>query len=155
MEDGVVESETEFQWVCVAQRLLCHALCFLVCAESLLGNRCLLITGRKLSDVSQEVSLHFREEDLCFIALRIWHQRVLQKVQDVLANARKLSFNLLLVVLDFLDILCITFDILFLLNGREYTPCGPSSSHNILECDGQNVPFFKREFLRSRFGKLS
>ena len=66
-------------------------------------------------------------------------QTVINEVEDVLANACKFSLDLLFVVLNFLDVLGVTFDVLLLLDGGEDAPGSAPCTHNILKGDSQNV----------------
>ena len=79
------------------------------------------------------------EENFRFVRLRVDKQGLVDEVEDVLANARKFCLDLLLVVLNFLDILGVALDVLLLLDGGKDAPGRASSSNNILEGNSQNV----------------
>lgn len=87
--------------------------------------------------------------------MRVRDQLILNKIQDVLANASEFSFNGLLVVFDFLNIFIISLDVLLLLDGGEHTPGGTTCSYNVFEGHGKDVSFLKGELLGSRLCKLS
>lgn len=151
----MVKGETQFKWVRVRQTLASLSLSLLVRSQGFLGNLRLLVRGRVLSDVAHEVGLHFVVKDLSIVALHVRHQGVIQKVQDVLADARQLVLNLLLVVLDFLDVLCVTFDVLLFLDRREDPPGCSSRTDNVLECNCQDVSLLDIELLGARLSELS
>lgn len=109
----------------------------------------LLVGRRVLGDVAHEVRLHFVIEHFSFVSLHIWHQRVLEEVKNVLANAGELALDLLLVVLDFLDVLSVALDVLLLLNGGEHTPGRTSRANHVLEGDSQDVSLLYSELLRA------
>ena len=79
------------------------------------------------------------EENFRFVRLRVDKQGLVDEVKDVLANARKFSLDLLFVVLNFLDILGVAFDVLLLLDGAKNAPGRASCTNNILEGNSQNV----------------
>ena len=79
------------------------------------------------------------EENFRFVRLRIDKQGLVDKVEDVLANARKFCLDLLLVILNFLDILGVAFDVLLLLDGGKDAPGRAPRTNNILEGNSQNV----------------
>ena len=79
------------------------------------------------------------EENFRFVRLRVNQQGLVDEVEDVLANARKFSLDLLFVVLNFLDILGVALDVLLLLDGAEDAPGRAPCTNNILEGNSQNV----------------
>ena len=64
MEDGVVESETEADWVSYGQVLLGDLLSLLVSKGSILGSLFLTVTIAELCDVPLVVALHLLIEDI-------------------------------------------------------------------------------------------
>ena len=155
VEDWMVEGKAQLQWVCVAQRLLGQSGSLLVGAKSFLRNRCLLISSWKLSNIAHEISFHLFKENFRFISLRVDKEGFVDEVEDVLANACKFCLNLLFVVLNFLDVLGVTFDVLLLLDGAENAPGRAPSSNNILEGNSQNVSLLQWQLLVAWLGKLS
>lgn len=147
MEDGMVESESQFKRVCVAERLLGVALGLFVGTKSSLCDGRSLVGSREFSDVTQEVGLHFEEKDLGLVTDGVGHQGVLEQVKDVLANACQFSLNLLLVVLNLLYVFRVALDILLLLDGREDTPRCSAGANHILESHCQDVPLLKGKLL--------
>ena len=143
----MVESESQFKRMCVAKRLLGVALGLLVGTKGSLCDGRSLVGCREFGDVTQEVGLHFEEENLGFVTVRVRHQGVLEQVKDVLANACQLCLDLLLVVLYLLHVLRVALDILFLLDGREDTPRCSAGANNIFESDCQDVPLLEGKFL--------
>ena len=112
----MIESQSKFKWMGIAKRLLRESLGLFVRSKGFLRDLGLLVRCGKLSDISDKVSLHLEEEHFSLITVRIGYQLILNKIQDVLANASEFSFNGLFVVLDFLDIFIIAFDVFFLLD---------------------------------------
>lgn len=85
-------------------------------------------------------------ENLGFPRFCLGDKGIIKYVQDILANAFKLGFNLLTVIADSSNVLIRPLGFLFLLDRGNDAPRGTSSSHNILVRDGQKISLIDGEF---------
>ena len=65
----MVEGEAQLKWMGIAEGLLCVALSLFVSTKCLLCDLSALIRSGVLSDVTQEVGLHLKEEDFALVAV--------------------------------------------------------------------------------------
>ena len=68
----MVEGEAQLKWMGIAEGLLCVALSLFVSTKCLLSNLSALVRRGVLSDVTQEVGLHLKEENFALIGVIVW-----------------------------------------------------------------------------------
>lgn len=85
-------------------------------------------------------------KDLGLSGLSLWDQRLVQDVEDILADLLKLRLDLLTVVTDGRNMLVGTLRLLLLLNRRDNAPGSTSGANNVLVGNGQKVSLVNAEF---------
>ncbi len=84
-------------------------------------------------------------EDLGLARFGLGDERLVQNVEDILANFLEFGLNLLAIIADGANMLVGTLRFFLLFNGRDYAPRGTSSSDNVLVGDREKVPFVNGE----------
>lgn len=92
-------------------------------------------------------------KDLGLSRLGLWDQRVGQDIEDILADFLEFELDLLTVLANDANVL-VVFGLLLLLNGRDDSPRGTSSTDDVLVCDRQQVALVDRE-LAGQLGLFS
>lgn len=98
------------------QRFLSDVVGVLVSRERLLCCGIALVCNCILCNVPIVVTFHLEQEDLGLFGVGLGDQVLLQKGEDILADASKLLLNLLLIVLDLFNVLSIALVVLLLLD---------------------------------------
>jgi hypothetical protein len=82
---------------------------------------------------------HLVVEDLGLARLGLGDERVVEDVEDILADLLELRLDLLAVVADGAEVLLRALGVLLLLDGRNDAPRRASGTDNVLVGDGQQV----------------
>jgi hypothetical protein len=85
-------------------------------------------------------------ENLGLATLRLGDERLVQDVEDILADFLQLGLNLLAVVADDGDMLVGAFGFLLLFDGGNDAPRGTSGSYDVLVCDRKQVTLIDGQF---------
>ena len=88
---------------------------------------------------------HLVVEDLGLARLGLGDERVVEDVEDILADLLKLGLDLLAVVADGADVLLRALGLLLLLDGRNDAPRRASGADNVLVGDRQKVALVNGE----------
>jgi hypothetical protein len=91
------------------------------------------------------VHAHLVVEDLGLAGLGLGDERVVEDVEDILADLLKLGLDLLAVVADGADVLLRALGLLLLLDRGDDAPRRASGTDNVLVGDGQKVALVNGE----------
>ncbi len=84
-------------------------------------------------------------EDLGLARLGLGDERLVQDVEDILADFLEFGLNLLAIVADSANMLVRALGFFLLLDRRDYAPRSTSGSNNVLVGDREKVPFVHSE----------
>lgn len=85
-------------------------------------------------------------ENLGFTSLGLGDQRLVQNVENILADALKFGLNLLAILADDRNILVGTLGFLLLFDRRNYAPGSTTGSDNILVGDREEIALVDGKF---------
>jgi hypothetical protein len=88
---------------------------------------------------------HLVVEDLGLASLGLGDQRVIENIQDILADILKLLLDLITVLLDDTDVLVGSLGLLLLLDGGDDAPRGTAGTNNVLVGNGEQVALIDSE----------
>lgn len=90
--------------------------------------------------------LHLVVEDLGLASLSLGNKRLVQNIENILANTLQLVFDLLTVVTDDGDVLLGALGFLLLLDGGDDTPGSTAGSNDVLVSNGEKVTLIDGKF---------
>lgn len=90
--------------------------------------------------------LHLVVEDLGLASLSLGNKRLVQNIENILANTLQLVFDLLAVVTDDGDVLLGALGFLLLLDGGDDTPGSTAGSNDVLVSNGEKVTLIDGKF---------
>lgn len=90
--------------------------------------------------------LHLVVEDLGLASLSLGDERLVQNIENILANTLQLVLDLLAVVTDDGDVLFGALGFLLLLDGGDDTPGSTAGTNNILVSNGEKVTLIDGKF---------
>ena len=90
--------------------------------------------------------LHLVVEDLGLASLSLGDERLVQNIENILANTLQLVFDLLAVVTDDGDVLLGALGFLLLLDGGDDTPGSTAGTNDVLVSNGEKVTLIDGKF---------
>ena len=90
--------------------------------------------------------LHLVVEDLGLASLSLGDERLVQNIENILANTLQLVFDLLAVVTDDGDVLLGALGFLLLLDGGDDTPGSTAGANDVLVSNGEKVTLIDGKF---------
>ena len=90
--------------------------------------------------------LHLVVEDLGLASLSLGDERLVQNIENILANTLQLVFDLLAVVTDDGDVLFGALGFLLLLDGGDDTPGSTAGTNDVLVSNGEKVTLIDGKF---------
>lgn len=90
--------------------------------------------------------IHLVVEDLGFTRFGLGDQRLVEDVENILADLLELQFNLLAVFTDGADVLVRAPGLLLLLDGGDDAPRSTTSANDVLVRDGEEIALIDSEF---------
>ena len=83
--------------------------------------------------------IHLVVENLGLAGLGLWNQRLIQNVENILANFLEFGLDLLAILADGTNVLIGTLGLFLLLDGRDDSPRSTSCAYDILVCNGEQI----------------
>merc|ERR1712125_293765 len=139
LEDGIVECETETNWVSHCQVLLGNLVSLLVSQPRVFGRLGLGVAVTELSDVPVIVGLHLLVEDLRLASRRLTDEAVVQETKNGVADFLEFCFDFAAILFRVLGLLVVALRLFLLFDARDNAPRSTAAADRVLVGHGEQV----------------